>query len=188
MPAHRRLALSLIPPLLPVLVAACAAAPGREPVVPPAMSCESLAPELEPERSAWLAPSANLAGAADAASARAVVTLVRTRLKLQPQASLKPVALARAEANPPNSFGGLMAFSPGRGGVFRVSTGERVWVELIDRATGVPLAPISSDKRLRCFGVSKALLFEISPARDYLLQITAATGSELDLLIAQAAR
>lgn len=174
--------------LLSLLIAACATAHDKPLAAPAAMSCESLPAELEAERSAWQAPSANLGVAADAASARPVVTLVRTRLKLLPQAKLKPVALAKAEANPPNSFGGLMAFAPGRGGVFRVSTSERAWIELIDRSTGAPLAPISSDKRLRCFGVPKSLLFEIRPGHDYLLQITAAASPEVDLLIAQAAK
>lgn len=105
-----------------------------------------------------------------------------------PQAKLRPVALAKADANPPDTFGGLMAFSPGSGGVFRVSSSERTWIELIDRNSGVPLSPISSDKRLRCFGVRKSLLFEIEPGRDFLLQVTAAANNELDLLIAQAAK
>lgn len=155
---------------------------------PQAMACDTLPAELAAERSAWGAPAATLNAAADAASARPVVTLIRTRLKLEPQARLKPVALAKAEANPPDTYGGLLAFAPGRGGVFRFSASDRVWIELIDRSTGTPLAPISSDKRLRCFGIPKALLFELGPGRDYLLQITAVVGSELDLLIAQAAR
>lgn len=102
--------------------------------------------------------------------------------------SLLVAACATAHDNPPNNFGGLTAFAPGRGGVFRVSTSERAWIELIDRSTGAPLAPISSDKRLRCFGVPKSLLFEIRPGHDYLLQITAAASPEVDLLIAQAAK
>ena len=174
--------------LFSLLLAACAAAPDKPVVAPAAMGCESLPPELEAERSAWLAPSAALTGAADADTARAVVTLIRTTVKLLPQAKLKPLALTKAEANPPNTFGGLMAFAPGRGGVFRVSARERTWIELIDRNTRLPVAPISSDKRLRCFGVPKSLLFEVKPGRDYLLQITAASGNELDLLIAQAAK
>lgn len=184
MPRHSSLAV-----LLATAVLAGCAAPGSRPVVQPqAIACDTLPAELEAERSAWGAPATTLNAAADAASARPVVTLIRTRLKLQPQARLKPAALAKAEANPPGTYGGLMAFAPGRGGVFRFSASERAWIELIDRTTGTPLAPISSDKRLRCFGIPKALLFELGPGRDYLLQITASAGSELDLLIAQAAK
>jgi hypothetical protein len=175
--------------LLAATVLAGCASPGSTPFVQPqAMACDALPAELEAERSAWGAPATTLGAASDAAAARPVVTLVRTRLKLQPQARLKPVALAKAEANPPDTYGGLTAFAPGRGGVFRFSASNRAWIELIDRATGKPLAPISSDKRLRCFGIPKALLFELAPGRDYLLQITASAGSELDLLVAQAAK
>lgn len=117
-----------------------------------------------------------------------MVTLVRTKAKLLPQAKLKLVALAKTDANPPDTYGALMAFAPGRGGVFRVSSSERAWIELIDRHSGARLAPISSDKRLHCFGVRKSLLFEVKPGHDYLLQITAAASSELDLLIGQAGR
>lgn len=152
------------------------------------MACASIPPELEAERSAWLAPGAGLTAAADSAAVRPVVTLIRTKLKLLPQAQFRPVALANMGENPPGTFAGLMAFAPGRGGVFRVSASERAWIELIDRDTGLPLAPLSSDKRLRCFGIPKSLLFELKPQHDYLLQISAAAAPKLDLLIAQSAK
>ncbi len=170
------------------MLTGCAASGGKPVVQPQAMACDALPAELEAERSAWGAAGTTLSAAPAAGTPPPVVTLIRTRLKLQPQARLKPVALAKAEANPPGTHGGRMAFAPGRGGVFRFSASDRAWIELIDRATGTPLAPISSDKRLRCFGIPKALLFELAPGHDYLLQITASAGSELDLLIAQAAK
>lgn len=174
--------------LIPLLLAACAATPAGMVTTPAATACESLPPELDAERSAWLAPASAVPVASLAASARPVVTLTRTRLKLLPQGTFNPVALTKAEANPVGTFGGLMAFAPGRGGVFRISVSEKTWIELIDRNTGATVSPVSSDKRLRCFGVPKALLFELKPGRDYLLQISGAANSELDLLIAQAAK
>lgn len=152
------------------------------------VGCAALPAELEAERAAWVAMPVALRAAADATAPRAVVTLVKTRLSLLPAADLKPAALSKQEANPKGSFGGIVAFAPGRGGMFRVSTSERAWLDVIDRAGARPLTPLSSDKRLRCFGVAKALVFELEPGADYLLQVTAASARELDLMIAQAAR
>lgn len=80
-----------------LLLAACAAAPDERPVVAPATACESLPPELEAERSAWLAPGAALTATAYPAAVRPLVTLIRTKLKLLSQAQFRPVALAAPE-------------------------------------------------------------------------------------------
>jgi hypothetical protein len=80
-------------------------------------------------------------------------------------------------------YGGFVAFRTGRAGPYRVSLDERAWIELIAQGSNRPSVATESDKRMRCFGVSKNLAFELSADALYSVQISGASRPSVGLLI-----
>lgn len=80
-------------------------------------------------------------------------------------------------------YGGFVAFRTGRAGPYRVSLDERAWIEIIAQGSNRPSVETESDKRMRCFGVSKNLAFELSADTLYSVQISGAGRPSAGLLI-----
>ena len=81
-------------------------------------------------------------------------------------------------------YAGRLALEPPRDGEYRILVGQRVWVDIVDPATGTALTPTTSERQLRCAGVAKNIGFVLAANKRYWLQISDGDEAETDVLVA----
>jgi hypothetical protein len=145
--------------------------------------CPSLPPALSHEIAAWRgAAHAARAGAA-ADSAPVIGAGRRYGLALVPGQEVAVRIVPRRSTSQAGGFGGFVAFQSGPAGAYRVSLGDRAWVEVIADASGAAAQAAQSDVRLRCAGIAKNLSFELAAQTRYLLQLSGAERESVDVMV-----
>jgi hypothetical protein len=144
--------------------------------------CGSLPAALAPVARDWRQSGRNLP-ASPAAPPGA-----NLRLKERVHAELLPLEAVSLSKQPPKApragtFAGLFAFRTDAAGLYRVSSDEKVWVELIAVSSGEPAIATHSDKRLRCAGIIKDIVFELKAGTGYWLQVTGSTRPSIGLMV-----
>jgi hypothetical protein len=145
--------------------------------------CVSLPVAVERDGTDWGKPARAVKASAQPDSTVAVGLRERAALTLEPAAALKPVIQPRSERVEAGEFGGFIAFRSGPAGAYRISLEQRAWIEVVDQGSGRPAVVTQSDKRMRCFGVGKNLMFELAADTPYFVQLSGAARQAMGLLV-----
>src|SRR6185436_13491568 len=151
--------------------------------VAPAEDCTRLSPELQavvaamdrsglriealprPERGSAVEPSSH-----------------KLEVALRP---LSDVALVGKETKPnengENLFGGFVRLAIPKDGMYRISAGSTIWIEVIDE--GKPIERVRIAPRLHCGRIHKSLGFPLKGEQSYWLQISGSKRPDVALLI-----
>jgi hypothetical protein len=77
---------------------------------------------------------------------------------------------------------GALSFSAARAGDYAVVVSQRMWIDVVDPA-GKALEPVRVERRLRCDGIAKSLVFALAPGA-YRLQLSEGASPSLRILVA----
>jgi hypothetical protein len=109
---------------------------------------------------------------------------VRIDAVLRPNAELKFLVAPR-RAPKPDSFGGLPAFQVPKDGLFRVSAGAPVWIDIVETDTGRNI-PSSGFEMQANSDLRKCVAYPLRAGVRYTLQISGSKGASASLLITPA--
>jgi len=90
---------------------------------------------------------------------------------------------SRPKLDQKNLYAGRLALEPPVEGEYRIMVGQRVWVDVVDPATGTALTPTTSERQLRCAGVAKNIGFVLAAKKRYWLQVSDGDEAEADVLV-----
>lgn len=109
---------------------------------------------------------------------------VRIDLALRPNAGLK-FLIAPRRAPAPDSFGGMPAFQVPQDGLYRVSAGASVWIDVVETATGQNIPAQSFEEQAKS-DLHKYVVFPLRTGVRYTLQISGAKTAAASVLITPA--
>ncbi|MDR3606701.1 MAG: hypothetical protein P4M08_04885 [Oligoflexia bacterium] len=84
-----------------------------------------------------------------------------------------------------SSFGGFVAFEVPFDGDYRISSGSRLWFEVIADGTAQGIDPTSEDMQSGCESIVKSMLFPLKAHTRYVLQMTGSMASSTNFLVTQ---
>jgi hypothetical protein len=109
---------------------------------------------------------------------------VRIDLALQPNAELKFLVAPR-RAPKPDSFGGMPAFQVPQDGLYRVSAGAPVWIDVVETATGQIIQAHSFEMQAKS-DLRKYVVYPLRTGVRYTLQISGSKTAAASVLITPA--
>lgn len=149
--------------------------------------CENFAMPLKREMALWDKPELRIQGAQDDRSTAILPADRKITLALYP---LKKVALPLKpekdfSAKNEVTFAGLVAFEVKSDGLYRVSLGSKVWLDVIEPAgeAGPKVVPSANfEMQTACKKIFKAVEYSLVGGKKYLLQISSSKTPSVQLL------
>jgi len=117
---------------------------------------------------------------APAADAHAAALDRRLEVKLQPSSTVKLLAKPRQEPAA-DSYSGLLPLRVPRSSTYRISAGQRMWVEVIG-----PDGPVKSSKFANapnCAVLHKSVAFPLQPDTAYWIQLSGSAKADAVLVV-----
>jgi len=81
------------------------------------------------------------------------------------------------------AYAGVVKFNPPESGVYRVSMGERVWLDVIEVQTKKALQAKRFEMQTKCPKIFKTVEFELESGKEYALQISSVPNKNTHVLI-----
>jgi len=109
---------------------------------------------------------------------------VRVDLALRPNAELKFLVTPKRSPKP-DSFGGIPDFEVPKDGLYRVSAGAPVWIDVVETATGQNVQSPSFEMQTKS-DIRKCVVFQLRTGVQYTLQISGSKTAAASVLITPA--
>lgn len=109
---------------------------------------------------------------------------VGTKVKLTLLPSEKVSLIVEEEEMKTVKYAGLLTFRTGKSGGYRFLSDPYMWFELapVDAPDQVAIAG-KSDKRLKCYGITRNIVFELAADTRYWFQISGSPEAEIEAMI-----
>ena len=83
------------------------------------------------------------------------------------------------------SFAGSVSLRVPEAGVYRVSLGGKILLDVVDRAAGNALAAERFEMQTKCPKIFKAVEYRLEKDKDYLLQVSSSASKSAELLVSK---
>ena len=148
--------------------------------------CENYAKDLKHEFSIWENPIPVISQRSEKESSTLLVDHL-VRLELFPQAEVK--LIATPEKTFPvekTAYSGMSTFSVSKAGLYRVSVGKKLWLDLVDADTKQSIKANSFEMQTGCSKILKTIEFKLDAQKKYVLQVSSSPDQKIDVLATQA--
>ncbi|MGE4133947.1 MAG: hypothetical protein AB7F86_20085 [Bdellovibrionales bacterium] len=149
-------------------------------------NCENFAMDLSGEMRAWEAPAIPLEAGRDLTSRTPLSTNKRIAFKLHPNKETKFLVKPEKSFPTKSPYAGIGLFRPMDTGIYRVSLGQKVWFDLIDKRTGEVVPAKKFEMQTKCDKVFKAVEYVLQADKDYFVQVSSSPKPTVDLIFKRA--
>jgi len=105
-------------------------------------------------------------------------------LKLEPQEKLQfPAKPEKLIIKNGKAFGGIFSFKPKTNSTFRVSLGQRVWLDVVEADTKQIVKSSAHDMQTKCDKMVKMVSYNLAAGKNYLFQINSSPTENLDATV-----
>ncbi|MDH4233849.1 MAG: hypothetical protein OEV15_01765 [Gallionella sp.] len=109
---------------------------------------------------------------------------IGTKVKLTLLPSEKVTLVVQEEELKTVKYAGLLTFRTGKAGGYRILSDPYMWFELVPaNALDQTATAGKSDKRLKCYGIMRNIVFELAADTRYWFQISGSPDADIELQI-----
>lgn len=169
-----------------IVVAATAVAadlPPQRPMEDMQGDCTNFAWNMKRELELWQTKPAVVQAQANAGALAELKLDQRSDVALVAHTSVTFPVPPQKNRGGPDKYSGLVAFTPAKDGVYRVSAGSGVWIDVV--ASGAIVTSSRFEMQTKCTGVFKSVAFTLKGGEQVTLQINGSATPAVGLLVTE---